>query len=167
MRNSSELRFVIDFEVTDLEVFKSAVRDAVEVRAAEPEGPATQQEPAAEAQNRPGRAERGKENRLKPFVDHGDHDLVEGEKRGEQHKGYRAERVDPVFPWHFAACFGDPDLSGRVRSMRAFPEAQVNWAGPAPIPGTKTAVATTGTERAKGHADAAIAGEANDSVSGL
>jgi hypothetical protein len=36
MRNSSELRFVIDFEVTDLEVFKSAVRDAVEVSAAEP-----------------------------------------------------------------------------------------------------------------------------------
>ena len=36
MRNSSELRFVIDFEVTDLEVFRSAVRDAVEVSASEP-----------------------------------------------------------------------------------------------------------------------------------
>lgn len=36
MRTSAELRFVIDFEVTDEEGFRSVVRDAVEVSAAEP-----------------------------------------------------------------------------------------------------------------------------------
>ena len=36
MRSSDELRFVIDFEVTDLDTFRKAVADAVEVSRGEP-----------------------------------------------------------------------------------------------------------------------------------